>query len=149
MVLGEELHTGGKALESDILAKRISFFRNLSEHVQLIGNRVVLTGSVQAVAVDDFYTVPQNKLFFMFTAMISERNIGAGNRSSDLRIKGESPLFKILNRADSFQNIFLNLNSPLILKTGEVLRLEKNNTLTGHEVNCHVVGYEINKEVLF
>jgi len=147
MVFGEELHTGGKALESDILSKKIEFFKTLSEHVKIIGDRNMIAGSVQASSTNDVYTVPTNKLYFLFSISIDDRNIGAGNRRSNLAIKGESPLLGVTSISGAIANVNMVFDSPIILREGEVLTLSKNNTNTGHEVNVSILGYEVNKEI--
>lgn len=147
MPFGDELHTGGKALESDILAKRIEFFKSLSEHVKIIGDRNVVAGGVQASSSVDIYTVPKNKLYFLFSVSIDDRNIGAGNRRSNLAIKGESPILAVTSISGAIANVNMVFNAPIILKEGEIITLSKNNTNTGHEVNVSILGYEVNKEV--
>jgi len=148
MVLGEEVFTGGIPLKSDILAKKISFFKSLQEHVQIIGDRVTVNGSVQASTPDDFYTVPNNRIAFMFSISLEQRNNGSiTSRNFTLTILGGGPFLFRNVRGGGQDNAMIIYNSPIILKSGETLRLAKNNTDTNHEVNIFVLLYEIPSEV--
>lgn len=147
MVLGEELHTGGKALESDILAKKLNFFKNLAEHVQFIGNRVVVGGSVQGASTIDIYTCPVNTLYFIYTVNITDRNANVGITRSNVRILGETAFMSMQNNSSTIANQTIIFNPPIMLRSGEVIRLDKNNTNTNHEVNVSIMGFETSSEV--
>jgi len=137
---------GGKALKSDLIQKKLEFFKNLSEHVQLIGVRKIFSTSVQTAQISDFYTVPQRKLYFLFGIFMYDRNT-AGNQSANVSILGSGNLLALVNRDNTFNNINIVYPVPIVLKAGETLRLYKNNTHSGHECNATVVGYEVDAEV--
>lgn len=139
---------GGKALKSDLIQKKLEFFKNLSEHVQLIGSRKILHASVQTSATDEFYTVPQRKLYFLFGIFMADRNT-AGNQRANVSIKGYGTnyLLALVNRDNTVNNINIVYPVPIILKAGEALYLHKSNTYSEHECNATVVGYEVDAEV--
>ncbi len=149
-MVGEALEgIGGKPLESDIIAKRIEFFKALGEHVQIIGDRKVQNASVQTTTTSDFYTVPINKFSFIFAIALNYRNISAGNQRTNVRIKGESPLLSIPLQSGQSETITLPLASPLIMKPTEVLRLDVSASSVNHEASVNVLLYEIDKQILF
>ncbi len=147
MVLGEKLFTGGTPLLSDVVAKRISFFKTFSEHIQIIGERIVLAPAVQASSSTEFYTVPADKLAFMYKVSFSQQQSGTGTVRMTLTILGEGKIFEAQMRGVGAENNTMSLFSPLPLFPGQVLELSKNNSLTSHEANASIILYEIPKEV--
>jgi len=149
-MVGEPLEfDGGKSIESDILSKRLEFFRNLSEHVLIIGNRVVSAACVQAGTTATIYTVPSNKFFFIYSVMMSDTNSNVGNKRLNFRVKGESSIVAMVSVSGSTQNKIFTFPTPIVLKAGEILELNKNDSNTNHEGCAYVTGYEVDQEVLY
>lgn len=151
-MVGEALEgLGGKALKSDILAKRIDFFKTLNEHVQLIGDIVNRAASVSgATQAATIYTVPKNKLFFWHLLAYENKNTGVDqNRDMSVGFDNGAPFFRFAAPPGLSENNMFVLSPMMILKVGQGLALAKNSNSAEHSANCHITGYEINKEILF
>lgn len=153
MVLGDEIFSGGKALESNIVDKRLEFFKNLSDHIQIIGNRLHLSSAIAGLAAptDTFYTVPQNRNFYIYTMTYGINNATAASPRVFLIIGNTTETNFIFNSfllPNEVANYIFPLPIPLLLKENEKLTFEFQSAGSWTAV-LDIVGYEINKEILF
>jgi len=153
-VLGEEVFTGGKALETDILQKRLDFLKSLADQVQLIGDRVHLEEAINGLALpaSTFYTVPNNRIFFMYSLHYSTINFTATTGVQALlrmdTATESSLFFRSILKPNDVQNKVFTFAYPLLLKTGEILEFSFSSG-GSWTARIEIVGYEVNKEILF
>lgn len=144
---GDDIFTGGKALESDILQKRIGFFKTLSEFVQFRGNRSILSGSLQASNSVDLIAVDSNLVYFIFAVSLQQVTAAVGNARAEFLIVNSGTIITQQVVATGVSNGTMNFSPPLAIQGGEILRMTKNNTNTNHVARINVTGYTLDKEI--
>lgn len=153
MVLGEELLTGGKALESDIVGKKLEFFKSLGNHIQDIGVRNVVSISLPSTGTQaNFFTVSENKTVFLTHINIAGHNnsvvIGEVTVVFPENIGSELRLFLMsLGPSGGFDTKSVTFADPLKFNSGEALDLQKNVGASTMVVHGQVIFYELDKEI--
>lgn len=152
MVLGEEFSTGGKPLESDILAKRIDFFKTQGEHIRDIGTEIILDNSlVNPNTTVTVYTVSENVIAFVHYLSHSISSVASGftsNRSTIFLGQSLKPI-SILSVADpEAANSDIIFIPMLRLDVGRQIVLSQTNSTVTGETRAILRGilYEIPKE---
>jgi len=153
MVFGEEFHTGGKALKSDILAKKINFFKTLGDHIQDIGLRIIAQEELTSATTIQLYQVPANRIAYLVLLNLATSNtITTGTlvrRSNiELQVPGEDTnLISLHNGPTTSSVTTVTFPNPMKLFTGEILNLQKATNLTTTLTVGTSILYEIDKEI--
>jgi len=153
MVLGDELHTGGKALESNVLSKRLEFFKSLGEHIQSIGRRII----AQAVIFDGgtgstVYTVPDNVIFWLFYLHYSVTHEAVSGASYVCQFTpaavNQNIIFTIQSSGSE-----VHVSNPIIfpipikLNPNEAIHMNKTSNVNDTLMRISILGYEVPKEI--
>jgi len=145
--------TGGKALESDILQKRIEFFKTRSEHIKDIGTEITFDkGVTNPTVTATVYTVPANRTAFIYFISHSLSSVASGftsNRSIMYLDTGQKKAFGILSVVDDGHANQDTLYNPMFrLDTGrQIVVHQTNSTVTGStRAFIYGIAYEIPKE---
>jgi len=151
-MVGEQIEgSGGVALKSDILAKKIEFFKTLGEHIQLIGQRILVNDSIGGTDANTLaYTVPANTLSFVQYIQITSTNLGATlDRDLVVFLGTSSPngLLRLNVPPNDSINYLHNFIPMLIAFSGEPFLLVRNNTNADHVANIRMLIYEIPSEI--
>jgi len=151
MVLGEEVFTGGTALKSDILAKKIGFFKNLGEHVQLIGERIIVQSGISGTDANTLaYTVPANIISFVPSIQMTSTNTGITTDRDIVVSLGSGSgreLFRLNVPPNDSINYLHTFTPILIACAGDPFFVIRNNTNADHVGHMRMVVYEVPAEI--
>jgi hypothetical protein len=150
MVLGNELHTGGKPLESNVIERKLEFFKTFGEHIQTLGERKTVTGNLDSSGTSTtVYTVPDDKNFYLFFLNITGSNVDANNvRKIEVYLDFSDKSFgHMLLIPTSDKTHTMTYPIPIRVDSGQSFILLKSSSDLDLRASCQIWGFEVNREI--